>query len=205
VTPDVDQVGELIRGAADDTLKAAVTLAFVTGARRGELCALRWSDIDLDAGAVRIARSLVEDAEGQLVEKGTKTDRARLVSLDARAVALLKRHLQSQEVRAGGTLSGSAAYVLSDDTQSTQPIRPNKLTDRFTKLRKQVDLPDVRFHDLRHANITQLIGAGINVRTVSERAGHASSRMTLDRYSHALPAGDVAAAVAMGALLPDDI
>jgi integrase len=89
--------------------------------------------------------------------------------------------------------------------QSAQPIRPNKLTDRFTKLRKDVGLPDVRFHDLRHANISQLVAAGIDVRTVSARAGHSSTRMTLDRYAHALPAGDVAAAAALGALLPDDI
>ena len=202
--PDVDQVGQLIRGATDNTMKAAVALAFVTGARRGELCALRWSDVDLDAGVVRIARSVVEDPEGELVEKGTKTNRSRLVSLDARAVALLRSHLQAQEGRAGGTLSASA-FVLSDDPQSAQPIRPNKLTDRFTKLRKEVGLPDVRFHDLRHANISQQIAAGIDVRTVSARAGHSSARMTLDRYAHALPAGDVAAAAALGALLPDDI
>jgi len=202
--PDVDQIGQLIRGASDDTMKAAVALAFVTGARRGELCALRWSDIDLEAGVVRIARSVVEDPEAGLVEKGTKTGWSRFVTLDARAVTLLKGHQATQEVRAGGTLSASA-FVLSDDPECAQPIRPNKLTDRFTKLRKEVGLPDVRFHDLRHANISQLIGAGIDVRTVSARAGHSSARMTLDRYAHALPAGDVAAAAAVGALLPEDI
>jgi integrase len=112
--PDVDQIGQLIKGATDNTMKAAVALAFVTGARRGELCALRWSDIDLDAGVVRVARSLVEDSKGELVEKSTKTGRSRFVTLDARAVTLLKRHQASQEVRAGGTLSASA-FVLSDD------------------------------------------------------------------------------------------
>jgi integrase len=154
--PDVDQIGQLIRGATDNTMRAAVALAFVTGARRGELCALRWSDIDVDAGVVRVARSLVEDSKGELVEKSTKTGRSRFVTLDARAVTLLKGHRANQEVRAGATLSASA-FVLSDDLQSGQPIRPNKLTDRFTKLRKEVGLPDVRFHDLRHANISQLV------------------------------------------------
>jgi len=207
VTPTPDQVGKLIRAAeaSDPVMAAAVALAFVTGGRRGELAALRWSDIDLEAGAVRIERSLSQVGD-QLIEKGTKTGASRTVALDGRAVALLRRHLAWQidlSQRAESPIVADP-YVLSDNANGARPIEPSKITDRFTSLRGRAHVRRVRFHDLRHAHVTQLLGAGVDATTVATRAGHASPRMTLDRYAHALPAGDVAAAAIIGALLPDE-
>jgi integrase len=205
VTPTPSQVADLIRTAEerDPVMAAAVALAFVTGARRGELCALRWSDVDLDMGSVRIERALTQIGE-DLMEKGTKSNQVRMVALDPRAVALLQRHRDWQEQLAEGAESPLVAdpYVLSDNANAGRPIVPSHLTDRFTALRARTKVNAVRFHDLRHASITQLLGAGVDVKTVSARAGHASARMTLDRYAHALPAGDVAAAAVIGAMLP---
>jgi integrase len=206
VTPTVKEVAKLISTAQSDdpVMAAAIALAFVTGARRGELCALLWSDIDLEAGAVRIERSLSQ-VGNDLAVKSTKTDRGRTVSLDGRAVALLKHHRawqRSLSDEAGSRLAKDP-YVLSDNANGARPIEPSRITDRFTVLRKVAGIRvGIRFHDLRHAHVTQLLSAGVDATTVATRVGHASTRMTLDRYAHALPAGDLAAAKLIGALLP---
>ena len=98
VTPTPDHVSKLIHAAEqhDPVIGAAVALAFVTGARRGELCALRWSDIDLDVGVLHIERSLTQ-VDGEITVKPPKTDRARTVTLDERSVAVLRAHRSWQE------------------------------------------------------------------------------------------------------------
>jgi integrase len=206
VTPSVEQVHHLIRVAEETSpvMAVAVALAFVTGARRGELCALRWSDVDRVVGTVSIERSLAQVA-GELIPKATKTGRGRTVALDARAIAILDRHQKWQRDLAAAARSPLVddPYVLSDNANGGRPIEPNKITDRFRVLCRRAEVIGIRFHDIRHANITQLIAGGVDVRTVSARAGHASTRMTLDRYSRALPAGDTAAANLIGKLLPE--
>ena len=205
VTPGPDQVVKLIHAAeeSDPVMATAIALAFITGGRRGELAALRWSDIDLDAGIVRIERSLTQIGT-ELSEKRTKTGRGRNVALDERAVALLLRHRAWQldlSRRAESSLVADP-YVLSDNANGARPIEPSKITDRFVSVRGKAHIRGVRFHDLRHAHVTKLLGAGVDATTVAARVGHASTRMTLDRYAHALPAGDVAAAAIIGAMLP---
>ena len=205
VTPTVEQVAKLLRAAqdTDPIMAAAVALAFVTGARRGELCALKWSDVDLCAGVVRIERSLTE-IDHAVTVKSTKTGRGRNIGLDALAVATLRRHAAWQadlSERAESPLVADP-FVLSDNANGGRPILPSKITDRFTKLRARAGVRRVRFHDLRHASISEQLHAGVDPATVAARAGHASTKMTLDRYAHALPAGDVQAAAIMGGLLP---
>lgn len=207
VTPTTQQVATLIKAAQSDdpVMAAAIALAFVTGARRGELAALRWSDVDLHAGTVRIERSLTQVGR-DLSEKSTKTNRGRIVAIDARTMALLERHRVWQvslSKQAESPLVADA-YLLSDNANGARPMQPSKITDRFTALREKVDMSSIRFHDLRHANVSEQLAAGIDPATVSARAGHASTRMTLDRYAHALPAGGTAAAEVLGALLPGE-
>ena len=148
----------------DPMLAAAIALAFVTGARRGELCALRWSDVDLKAGTVRIERSLSQSTLG-LTEKGTKTGRGRTVTLDPRSLAVL-RHLQAWQAdladRAESPLVADP-YLLSTNANGGRPLRPSKVTDRFIDLRDRLGLGLVRFHDLRHASATEQVAAGIPI------------------------------------------
>jgi integrase len=207
VTPGPDQVAKLIRAAeeVDPIMATAVALAFITGGRRGELAALRWSDIDLEAGTVRIERSLTQVGT-ELTEKSTKTGRGRTVALDERCVTLLRRHRAWQlelSKKAQSPLVGDP-YLLSDNANGARPIEPSKITDRFVSVRGKAHIRGVRFHDLRHAHVTQLLSAGVDATTVANRVGHACTRMTLDRYAHALPAGDMAAAAIIGALLPEE-
>ncbi len=205
VTPGPDQVVKLIRAAekSDPIMATAIALAFITGGRRGELAALRWSDVDFGGGTVRIERSLTQIGT-DLTEKSTKTGRGRTVALDKRALSLLRRHRtwQCNLAKKAQSPLVTDPYLLSDNANGARPIEPSKITDRFVSVRGKARIRGVRFHDLRHAHVTQLLGAGVDATTVATRVGHASTRMTLDRYAHALPAGDVAAAAVIGALLP---
>jgi integrase len=192
LTPSADEIGALIRAAEDkgDTdMAAAIALAFVTGCRRGELAALRWSDVDLDAGTVHVCRSMGR-VGAELVEGPTKTGKERTVVLDPKALALLQLHHQRSD---------------ADEDGRVIDLTPDKMTDRFRKL--VAATPDVRdgirFHDQRHATATQLLGAGIDAPSVAKRLGHANARTTLTIYAHALPAGEDAAALVMGGLLPE--
>lgn len=217
VTPNREQVGQLISTAemTDPMMAAAVALAWITGGRRGELCALRWSDVEfalipiddaeglLEVATIQIERSLSEVGE-KVMEKGTKTGRARYVSIDGRSAALLRRYQEWQTALSAEAESPLVEdpYLLSDNANAGRPVRPSIITDRFTKLRKAAKVEGVRFHDIRHAFGSEQIAAGTPVTTVSALMGHASTKMTLDRYSHALPAGAAKAAAVMGSLLP---
>jgi len=216
VTPSKEQVGKLIRAAESDDpmMAAAVAIAFVTGCRRGELCALRWSDVDFkmmeiesgdpgEIAIVRIGRSLSQVGDS-LVEKATKTGRERAVMVDQGSAALLRRHQAWQHELSARAESPLVAnpYVLSNNANAGRPVRPSVITDRFMALRTEAKVLGVRFHDLRHATATQMLAAGVDPATVSKVLGHASTKMTLDVYASALPAGAVKAASVMGALLP---
>lgn len=202
--PSPEQVA-LLLAAADDQdpdLGVFLRLAAVTGARRGELCALRWSDVDLADGEVVIARSIVM-GEGKVYEKGTKTNRARRVALDEGTAEALRAQRQRAEERAEkcGLQLGDGTFVFAQDIPGLQPWRPDVATNRFTKLRKVVGLDHCRLHDLRHFVATRLLDAGLPVGAVSERLGHASSTTTLNIYAHAVPATDRRSAAVMGELL----
>jgi integrase len=202
--PSLDVVRDVIEAAErrDPRLAPLLMLAALTGMRRGELCALRWSDIDFDAGMLTVNHSVVVAPKG-LVEKSTKSNRERVVALDAVALALLEQHHSraAQWMRqAGGELSANA-FVFSPYVEGTKPFRPDNVTSFFIRVRNEVGAPTVRLHDLRHFTATQLIGAGVDVRTVAGRLGHSDPSVTLRVYSHALVERDRAAASVMGNLL----
>lgn len=220
--PTPDQLTKLIQSAeaTDPVLATAIALAALTGARRGELVALRWSDVDLEGGSVQIERS-ISIVEGNVHEGPTKTHAARRVALDRFGVEVLRRHRTAAEALAGQAESPliDDAYVLSPNANGARPTSPNTLTSRFAALcrkteslarkdaaasgREQVGMDQwrFRFHDLRHFSVTTLIAAGVDVRTVAERHGHARATMTLDRYAHALPERDREAAGVLGRAL----
>jgi integrase len=177
-------------------------LAALTGMRRGELCALRWSDVDLGAGVVHVTRSMVVVPNG-LAEKSTKTDRGRSVALDPVGVALLSQHKSRTDrwIESAGKTPPVDGFVFSPFVEDTTPFRPDNVTSFFIRVRNEVGASQVRLHDLRHFTATQLIGAGVDVRTVAGRLGHSDPSVTLRVYSHALEERDRAAAGILGNLL----
>jgi len=202
VVPTPAQLSTLVAMAEerDPVLAAAVALAALTGARRGELVALRWSDIDLEAGAgtIRIAKSLtVTSGVGHIGP--TKTHQVRVLALDEIGSAVLARHrayMVDLSERAESPLVEDP-YVLSYNANGATPVNPDTLTHRFAAVAAKFGVP-YRFHDLRHWSVTTLIAAGVDVRTVATRHGHAQATMTLNRYAHALPERDRAAAGILG-------
>ena len=184
----------------------AVLLAGVTGARRGELCGLRWSDIDVERGFVTIARSVRHGVDRrQLVVAPTKTGRVRKVSLDGRALEVIERYrAEAQEWAArAGTSLRSDGYLLAPEPSGAEPMKPDTITSGFARAARRVGAK-VRFHDLRHMSASLLIGAGTDVRTVAGRLGHADASTTLRIYAHAFEARDRQAAEVLGALLPGE-
>jgi integrase len=171
---------------------AWLRLAVTTGARRGEVLALRWSDIDLDAATMTVGRSLNEDRS----TKSTKTNRVRVVRLDAVTVALLRqwRNGQRERALACGARLARDPFVLSNSPDSSVPWRPDGTTQRFQRLCARAGVEGVRLHDLRHAMASQLLERGVSPVTVAGRLGHASTTTTLRTYAHVVSGADAAAA-----------
>jgi len=202
--PTAADVVGLIEAAASASPDFAVALRVLvaTGMRRGEVCGLRWRNVDLAAGTMHIESSVVH-AETGIIEKDTKTHAARRLTLDAGTVAVLRGHRLECERRAAaqGQVMTGDAFVLSDRGDGTAPWRPNRLTQTFARLRTQLGLDGVRLHDLRHVQATELIAAGVDVRTVAGRLGHADPSTTLRIYAAFTEPADQAAAQVVGRLL----
>jgi integrase len=202
--PNPAEVARLLAAASDvdHDFGAWLHIAAATGARRGEVCALRWSDIDLDAGTVTVERSI---ALGDVVvEKTTKTGNRRRISLSDASVASLRAHRRrcAQRALACGASLNPNAYLFSLEVDGSTPWRPDLPTHRFVRLRKSLGLDHVRLHDLRHFSVTQLLAAGVDLATVAARHGHAGGgRTTLAVYGHLVESADRSAAEALAAIL----
>lgn len=184
---------------ASPELACYLVLAAATGARRSEVIALRWIDLDLDGRTVDIHRGIVFGPKG-LVEKDTKTHAARRVSLDVRTVELLSEHHQRMVERAAmcRLVLASDAFIFSDAADGSESWFPDSVSRSFKRLCRREGLGHVRLHDLRHFVATQLLGAGVDVRTVAGRLGHRNAATTLNVYAHFLEQTDRAAADIMG-------
>jgi integrase len=199
--PDPDQVVRLFRLAqkSEPELATLIMLAASSGARRGELLALRWSDIDLDRGRLSIERGIVRVGD-DLIEQGTKTHQSRRISLDAGTVSALETHWASMTDRAqqAGSTITSESFVFSHAVDGSTPWHPDSTTRAFRKVCQQAGVTGVRLHDLRHYVATRLLAAGVDVRTVAGRLGHRNPSTTLNVYSHFVPENDQEAAEALG-------
>jgi integrase len=176
-----------------------------TGARRGEVCALRWSDLDAQAGALTIRRSLAAVVGGP-IEKDTKTHAARRIALDKATLAALAAHRAAAVERAAiGGFAFDVNSFMFTGADGVAPVHPDALTSLFRRLCDKLGLKGVRLHDLRHLHATQLLAAGVPVRTVSGRLGHANAATTLNVYAHFLEASDRDAADVIGGLLDGEV
>jgi len=182
-------------------------LAIHCGLREGELLALRWEDVALEAvkPAVLVRRTLTrgEEGRGWIVSASTKSGKGRRVRLTQRAAAALKDHRRTQleeRMRLAG-LWQDQGLVFASETGSL--LNPSNLRNRsFKRIKARSGVrEDLRFHDLRHTCATLLLGEGVIAKVVSEMLGHASITITLNTYSHVLPDMQDSAADAMEAAL----
>jgi integrase len=185
---DRGQTKALLEVAIGNRLEALYVLAVHTGMREGELLGLKWEDVDLERGVLRLRHALVREG-GKVVLGDLKTPKSRRsVRLTCAAAEALRSHLERQlaEMERMGSLYQSGGLVFG--TESGTLINPSNLRNRsFKPLLKRAGLPHICFHDLRHTCATLLLSQGTHPKLVQELLGHATIAMTLDTYSHFLP------------------
>jgi integrase len=178
----------------DDRLYVAWLLFCTTGMRRGEVLGLTWKAVDLQLGSLRVVKTIVS-VEWHIEESEPKTAKGRRsIALDPVTVAELRAHRKRQlEER----LQWGSAYRDQDlvfAREDGSPINPETLTLGFIRLAKAAGLPRIRLHDLRHSYATAALDAGVPVKVVSDRLGHANVGITSDLYMHVPDEMDRAAA-----------
>lgn len=201
VPPTVSEIRKLLEACDGyhDDMGTLIYVAVTTGCRRGELCGLRWGDIDFNKATLVVARS-VSDTPGNVSVKDTKTHQTRRLALDPSTLEILRRHLALCTERgeaAGGTID-SNAYVWSQELDGSVPYRPDRVTAAFCSVRRRAGLPLLTLQGLRHFAATALAGRGVGVRTIAGRLGHANPSVTLRTYAHFLDVADREAADVMG-------
>lgn len=177
-----EQVNLLILHLVGNQAYVPTYLAITTGMRRGEICGLKWLDIDFEKEVIYVRRSL-QRINGILQEKSTKTQKSnRVIALSSQCVNFLREHKKT--VLKQSEESVENLYVCC--WPNLNPMDPDYLTHKFFKISKRLGI-NARFHDLRHFHATILLKEGIHPKVVSERLGHSKIGVTMDTYSHVLP------------------
>ena len=198
-----DQVRHFLSAVADDRLFALYVTLACTGLRRGEVCGLRWRDVDLDAGRIEIRRTRVQYGKA-IREKGpkTKTSKRDFPAVDLRAIVALRGHKarQLEDRLAAGTTWEGTDRIFTDELGGD--LKPNYVTGAMGRAVKRAGLPHLSPHGLRHTFATTALEAGVDVVFVSKLMGHSVVSTTQGLYQHARPeaTADAARAIATAIL-----
>ena len=199
-TVNTDQTAAMIEAARGTPIFIPILLGVLCGMRRGEICALRWRSIDLDAGQLSVVAS-TEQGRGGMREKEPKSGKGRLIALPPMLVAELRRHRMQQAewlLRLGVRLTDDHYVCLREDGES---VWPSSLTRAFRTFMRRHKLPQIRFHDLRHSHATHLLAANVHPKIAQERLGHSNVSITLNTYSHVVPGMQQEAAAKVDAVI----
>lgn len=207
---DTQQARTFLEAARGDRYEALYVLCLMAGLRQGEALGLKWSDIDLEAGTLRVSRQLQRvrrdgDRSGTLEFSEPKNASRRTVGLPQRAVSALRSHrkAQTEERLQAGSLWSDSGLVFTNRTGG--PLDAQNVVNRSYKpLLKRAGLPTIRFHDLRHSCLSLLAQRGEPIRDLQALAGHATAAFTLQRYTHHYDASARRTADAMGDILADE-
>jgi integrase len=190
-----DQIPLVIDKLDGHDLHDIVVIDLNTGMRRGELLALRLSDVDLDRATVSVERSLEETKAGLRFKKPKTKQSKRTIPLPSNAVAVLReRRRKLLETRMALGLGKPNADTLLFAEPDGSPTPPRRLTTRWREACVSLDLPRVSFHALRHTHASMLIHDGVNVVKISQRLGHKNPTVTLKIYAHLFDKDDREAA-----------
>ncbi len=174
----------LMAALEEDAIGAAVVVAIGTGLRRGELLALRWGDVDLDARVLLVARS-IERYKGETRFKDPKTKRSRrTLSIPGFVVERLRRHRREQAQRFLSYGFGRPTDETLIFEQLGEPWVPNTFGVAFTRALRRANIPPLRLHDLRHSYASIMLASGVDLKTVSDSLGHSTISTTADVYAH---------------------
>ena len=189
-TLPVEQLTSFLREAKDSGVFALYYIDLTTGLRRGELLGLKWSDIDLEKGDLRVQRQIGR-IDGKIIEMPLKTKNAyRTLPLSADAISVLMQQRRK---------TGNSEWVFPSPTGG--PMSPDSVLHMLQRVLKRAGLPRIRFHDLRHTFATMALQNGVDVKTVSSMLGHYSAGFTLDTYAHVTTDAQLKAAQTMGNIL----
>ena len=207
--PSADEAARLLNAAwSDPEWGLLLWLTMLTGPRRGEISALRWRHIDFERGLLSIIRSNAQPKAG-VKEKHTKTGQARKIALDAHTVELLTAHRQRWEQRLdelGVRAQPRRVRLLHRPRRPRRPYMPRAISQRYRKLALKLKLRSTRLHSLRHYSATELVAAGVDIRTVAGRLGHGSGgATTLKVYAGWVNEADRRAADTMATIVPKPV
>lgn len=187
MTWDTDQLRTFLEATVEDRLFPLWRMTGMTGMRRGEVLGLRWDDVDFKASTVTVNRQRSRGARGVVVSP-PKTDRGRrTIDIDSETASVLRewrRRQLEERVAWGGEWHETGVTFTRKDGR---PLDPDVVSQRFDRLVARYELPQLRFHDLRHTHATLLLLAGVPAHVVSMRLGHRSVAFTLQQYAHVLP------------------
>ncbi|MGO9602508.1 MAG: tyrosine-type recombinase/integrase [Candidatus Binataceae bacterium] len=182
-----DEARRFVDVVKGERLEALYLLAVTLGVRRGEVLGLKWQDVDFEAATIDVRASLQRvNGNLELSEPKTKRSRRQLPLLDfvARTLRTHKAH-QSEERLAAGSNWQDMGFVFA--TRVGTPVDPANLLHDFKRMLRKGELPDIRFHDLRHSAASRLVALNVHPRVVMELLGHSQISLTMDTYSHVVP------------------
>lgn len=194
------ELGRFLAHVADDRLYGLWRLAAMTGLRRGELAGLTWRGLDLDAGTLTVSQQLIPTRGGCSFGPPKSTRGLRTISLDEGTLDVLREHRDAQihERDVAGEVYRDQDLVFADELGC--PINPQRLTDRFSALRKAAGIGGGSLHVLRHSHATHLLTAAVPVHVVAARIGDTPATV-MAVYAHLLPTSDADAASRVAALV----
>lgn len=188
-TIPADQLQAFLSEAKASGVYEMYYIELATGLRRGELLGLKWEDIDLAAGIIRVHRQIAR-INGEIVEAPLKTKNSyRVVSISPQAIEVLQEQKRKTKEE----------YVFPSPNGG--PISPDSVNNMLKRVLERAGIPKVRFHDLRHTFATLALQNGVDIKTVSGMLGHFSAGFTLDTYAHVTTAAQKEAAEIMGNVL----
>ncbi|KAB2795923.1 site-specific integrase [Brucella anthropi] len=201
---DATQTAILLEAVEGKRLHIPVLLAVMCGLRRGEIAALRWKHVDFTGSRLMVIES-AEQTNKETHYKEPKSGKGRVVDLPASVAATLQTHRvkQAENLLLLGIGLTDDNFIVAD--HEGKPLQPRSLTDAWQDLIKGLDLPRIRFHDLRHTHATQLLAAGVHPKIASERLGHSTIGITLDLYSHVMPGMQANAAAQIDAMISNAV
>jgi integrase len=188
------EIPKMLAGLRGRAIYPIVVTALGTGMRRGELCALRWQDVDLDGSSLRVQQSLEQTRKGVRLKEPKSARSRRTISLSPAVVAELRAHWKAQQEQRlalglGKAPTDSPVFATWDG----KPRMPDNLSRDFHEAMIRIGLQPITLHSLRHTHASQLITSGMDILTVSRRLGHGSAAITLNVYGHLLRPEDRAA------------
>ncbi len=198
-TLTVKEAKQLGRATQGNRWAPMLLLALTTGMRQGEILGLKWGDIDLAAGVLQVRRQYERDGTFS-TPKASSQRRLDLAPAELRAFVIQREAQVRDRARFGDR------YIEQDlvfATHQGRPLMHRNVFREFKRLLLKANLPDIRFHDLRHTNATLMLGQGVHPKVVQERLGHSQVGITLNTYSHVLPGLGREAIERLGATLQD--